>query len=101
MTEQILRLAEVLAMTGLSRSSLYRRINSGDFPAPIRLGGADSRAVGWRRSEVEAWIKSRPRSDEPPQGPAGGSPTMTSETCEDQATATRTQRSNIRAHEYL
>lgn len=74
MTEQILRLPEVLAMTGLSRSSLYRRINSGDFPAPILLGGDDSRAVGWRRSEVEAWIESRPRSDEPPQGPAGGSP---------------------------
>ena len=37
-------------------------IKSGDFPAPIRLGGTGSRAVGWRRTEIQAWIDERPRA---------------------------------------
>ena len=32
------------------------------FPAPIRLGGTASRAVGWRRTEIQAWIDERPRA---------------------------------------
>ena len=53
---QILRIGEILAMTGLSKTTLWRRIQAGEFPAPVRLGGYHSRAVGWRRSEVESWI---------------------------------------------
>ena len=60
MEPQILRVADVLAMTGLSRTTLWRRIKSGDFPPPILLGGPGSRAVGWRRAEVQAWIDERP-----------------------------------------
>ena len=59
---QILRTAEVLVATGLGRTTLWRRVKSGDFPAPIRLGGAGSRAVGWRRTEIQAWIDERPRA---------------------------------------
>ena len=62
MTDQILRVAEVPKVTGLGRSSLYERMKAGDFPAPVRLGGERSRAVGWRRSEVNDWIEGRPRS---------------------------------------
>jgi len=36
----------------LSRSSLYRRIAAGSFPAPVSLGGA---AKGWRRIDLEQW----------------------------------------------
>lgn len=46
------RMRDVLRMTALSRSSLYRRIASGTFPAPVSLGGA---AKGWRRSDLEEW----------------------------------------------
>ena len=60
MEPQILRVADVLAMTGLSRTTLWRRIKSGDFPPPILLGGPGSRAVGWRCAEVQAWIDERP-----------------------------------------
>ena len=60
MEPQIFRVADVLAMTGLSRTTLWRRIKSGDFPPPILLGGPGSRAVGWRRAEVQAWIDERP-----------------------------------------
>lgn len=54
--ESILRLPEVLVRTGLSRSTLYRRVDEGTFPAPINLG---PRAVGWPESEVQVWIEQR------------------------------------------
>lgn len=53
---QILRIGQVLELTGLSRTTLWRRVRAGEFPAPVRLGGLHSRAVGWRRSDVERWI---------------------------------------------
>jgi len=46
------RMHDVLRMTALSRSSLYRRIAAGTFPAPVSLGGA---AKGWRRRGLEQW----------------------------------------------
>ena len=52
----ILRLKQVKARTGLSRSSIYAKISEGDFPAQVLLG---KRAVGFVESEVEAWITSR------------------------------------------
>ena len=51
---RVLRLRQVEARTGLSRSSIYARVAKGTFPPPIRLG---PRAVGWIESEVEAWIR--------------------------------------------
>ena len=56
-SHHILRLPEVLAMTGLSRTTLWRRVKAGDFPARVRLGGRRSRAVGWRRADVERWLE--------------------------------------------
>lgn len=52
----IIKLSEVIARTGLSRSSIYRRINEGSFPRPISLGG---KAVGWIEAEVQQWIQDR------------------------------------------
>ncbi len=49
----ILRRKQVESRIGLSRSTLYDRIRSGTFPAPISLGG---KAVGWIESEVDAWL---------------------------------------------
>ena len=54
--EQIMRIDEVLTTTGLSKTTLWRRIQAGEFPTQVRLGGYHSRAVGWRRSDIEAWI---------------------------------------------
>lgn len=53
---QLLRLPEVLKMTGLSRASIYRRIKKGTFPDRVCLGG---RSVAWVEEEVVAWIKAR------------------------------------------
>ena len=66
MGDRILRIAEVLETTGLGRSSLHRRVNDGTFPAPIRLGGDNSRAVGWLQSEIDEWIATRPRTTDIP-----------------------------------
>ena len=58
MEHQILRLTDVIAMTGLSRSTIYLRMVQGKFPNKINLG---SRAVGWISSEVNEWIEERIR----------------------------------------
>ena len=53
MAETFLRLPQVRARTGLSRSTIYARIATGDFPNAIALG---PRAVGWLESDVDIWI---------------------------------------------
>lgn len=55
-SDSILRLPEVVALTGRCRSSIYADIAAGTFPAPLRLG---PRAVGWRSSVIDAWLNSR------------------------------------------
>jgi prophage regulatory protein len=52
----LLRLPEVKAHTGLSRSSLYRRIAEGTFPAPVKIG---ARASAWSSAEIERWKADR------------------------------------------
>ena len=56
MEQMILRLPNVKAITGLSRSTIYLRMSEGAFPKHISLG---SRAVGWLKSEVNAWMEER------------------------------------------
>ncbi len=53
---KIMRLNEVMARTGLGRSSIYKFIAAGTFPKPIPLG---DRAVGWLEEELEKWIADR------------------------------------------
>jgi prophage regulatory protein len=52
----ILRRKQVEKRTGLSRSTIYLRIQEGTFPRPVNLG---ARAVGWLENEIEAWLASR------------------------------------------
>lgn len=56
---RILRLPEVAARSGLSRSSIYLRMSEGSFPRSIPLG---PRAVGWLESDLDDWIGSRVRA---------------------------------------
>ncbi len=53
---RFLRLPEVMARTGLSRSTIYVRLDEGRFPRPVSLG---SRAVGWVEAEVDEWMRER------------------------------------------
>jgi len=50
---RILRLKEVIRLTGLSKSSIYKRIEEGTLPRQVRLGG---RAVGWWEHEIQEWL---------------------------------------------
>ncbi|WP_090531852.1 helix-turn-helix transcriptional regulator [Paraburkholderia sartisoli] len=49
----ILRRRQVEAKTGLSRSTIYRRMQDGTFPPAIPLGG---RMVGWRTADIEQFL---------------------------------------------
>ena len=51
----LLRMRQVRLRTGLSRSTIYLKIKSGEFPAQVSLG---TRAVGWLEAEVDRWIAS-------------------------------------------
>ena len=52
MIKKIYRLPEVMNMTGLSRSSIYLRVSTNEFPKPIKI---DRRAVGWPEESIIAW----------------------------------------------
>jgi len=47
------RLRDVMRITALSRSTVYRRIAEGRFPEPVHLGG---RASAWPSAALQAWI---------------------------------------------
>lgn len=51
--DRILRRRQVEALTGLSRSTIYRRMQAGTFPPAIPLGG---RLVGWRATDINAFL---------------------------------------------
>ena len=53
---KFLKLQAVMAITGLSRSSIYLAINQGNFPLQIPLG---VRSVVWDEREVITWMESR------------------------------------------
>lgn len=52
----ILRLAQVMARTALSRSTIYQLIANGKFPKQIKLGAY---SVGWIEAEIDEWISLR------------------------------------------
>jgi prophage regulatory protein len=52
--DRILRIKAVLDRTGLSRSTLYRKIEQGCFPRQIAIS---ERCAGWRESAVNEWLK--------------------------------------------
>ena len=59
MAQAIIRLPDVRARTGLSRSEIYRREALGEFPHRVSLG---ARSVGWPSDEIQSWIEDRIRA---------------------------------------
>lgn len=53
---KFLKLQAVMALTGLSRSSIYLAINQKSFPPQIPLG---VRSVVWDEREILNWMESR------------------------------------------
>jgi prophage regulatory protein len=52
-TPAFYRLRDVVRITALSRSTIYRRIAEGRFPPAIHLGG---RASAWPSAALQQWI---------------------------------------------
>jgi prophage regulatory protein len=51
-TRRFLRRPEVESVTGLSSSTIYAKIKTGDFPKPFPLGPC---SVAWLDSDIAAW----------------------------------------------
>lgn len=54
--DRLLKLDEVMSLTGLSRPTIYRFIKQRDFPQPYKPGGYASR---WSEAEVRTWCESQ------------------------------------------
>ena len=52
MAHEFWRLPRVLAETGLSKPTLFRRIKAGKFPKGFKIS---TRAAAWSAAEVENW----------------------------------------------
>ena len=59
MHDRLLRRQQVEEIAGIKRSSIYRLMDDGEFPRPVKVGPA---AVRWKASDITAWLDSRPRS---------------------------------------
>ncbi|MEZ9518260.1 AlpA family transcriptional regulator [Vibrio splendidus] len=55
-SSRLMRLKEVIQVTGISRSSLYKYLNEGQFPPPVSLG---VRSVTWVDHEIQTWITTK------------------------------------------
>jgi prophage regulatory protein len=53
---RILRLTEVIDITGLGKTTIYQLQRAGDFPGGVKM---TAQAVGWIEDEVRAWITDR------------------------------------------
>ena len=64
----VLTIAEVVEKVKLSQSTIYLRIQKGEFPRPMALG--ERRRV-WPEDEIDAWLEAR-RFDRPLAGSGQG-----------------------------
>lgn len=53
---RLIRRAEVIARVGLCKASIYNRMNAGEFPRPVAIGGG---RVAWLESDIDNWINER------------------------------------------
>lgn len=51
---RILRLPEVSARTGISKTQIYARMSAGTFPKQIAIG---PRSIGWAESAINQFIE--------------------------------------------
>ena len=54
---RLLKFQQVVEMVGVGRSQIYRKIGTGDFPAPVKVG---PKSIRFRADDVEAWISNLP-----------------------------------------
>jgi prophage regulatory protein len=54
--DALLKTATTVELTGLSVSTIRRKVNEGTFPAPVKLG---IRCTRWKAGEVRAWLQAQ------------------------------------------
>ncbi|MEA3233850.1 AlpA family transcriptional regulator [Pseudomonas mosselii] len=60
--DRLLRLPDVIRITGMGRNTVYTRIKEGTFPKQVKIG---PKSVAWRQSEINQWMASlNPSSDQ-------------------------------------
>ena len=57
----LLTVAQVIEIAGISQPTIYRRMAAGTFPKAVTLGPKCNR---WYRGEIRDWARSLPRYDE-------------------------------------
>lgn len=65
MATKFLRLPAVCSATALPRSSIYKAMEDGEFPRPIKLG---ERSVAWLEEDIDRWQQERIAASRPAQG---------------------------------
>ena len=51
--DRIMKIQEVVKITGLPKSTIYAKMEKNEFPKPLKLS---IRSVGWRQSTIKKWI---------------------------------------------
>lgn len=54
--DRIVRIGEVMTITGRSEASIYRDEKAGKFPRRRKIG---VQSVGWLLSEIREWVQER------------------------------------------
>ena len=57
---KILRMKQLEEMLGVSKGTIYRWRDEGNFPQSVQLG---ARAVGWREDDVREWLDKKNLSE--------------------------------------
>lgn len=65
---RLLRLAQVISLTGLGKTKIYDLQAEGSFPMRVQI---TARSVGWVEAEVQAWLARRVAARAIPSGTAG------------------------------
>ncbi len=55
-TMYLLTLKEVMHLTGLRHSSIYKFMEEGHFPKSVSIGG---HSVMWSEGDIQTWIESK------------------------------------------
>ena len=55
---RLIDLKEILSRQPYRRTSIYRKVRTGEFPAPIKIG---PNRIAWLESEFEQWLEERIR----------------------------------------
>lgn len=65
--DRFLRRYDMLSMVGVPQSTVYLMMQRGEFPRSYQIS---RRLVGWKKSEIAAWMASRPGYQHRPQSKA-------------------------------